>query len=57
MIVLHGSADVVCHPVHAEHAARIVPKAELRMIDDLGHVSIEDHIVPALADMLAPPSG
>jgi pimeloyl-ACP methyl ester carboxylesterase len=52
VIVLHGTADVICHPIHARHTAEIVPGAELRLVDDLGHFSIEDHIVPTVLDVL-----
>ena len=53
VIVLHGGADVIAHPVHARHTAAIVPGAELRIFDDLGHFSIQDHLVPAIVDVLA----
>ena len=48
VIVLHGAADVITTPVHAEHTATIVPGAELKVCDGLGHFSIEDEIVPTL---------
>ena len=54
VIVLHGGADVIAQPVHARHTAAIVPGAELRIFDDLGHFSIQDHLVPAIVDVLAP---
>lgn len=53
VIVLHCARDVICDPIHARHTAAIVPNAELRIIDDLGHLSIEDHIVPTITDILA----
>jgi pimeloyl-ACP methyl ester carboxylesterase len=53
VIVLHGGADVIADPVHARHTAAIVPGAELRIIDDLGHLSIQDQLVPAILDALA----
>jgi pimeloyl-ACP methyl ester carboxylesterase len=53
VIVLHGAADVIADPVHARHTAAIVPGAELRVVDDLGHFSIEDRLVPAILDVLA----
>lgn len=49
VIVLHGAADVITTVVHAHHTAAIVPEAELRIVDDLGHFSIENEIVPTLA--------
>lgn len=51
VIVLHGSADVIADPIHARHTASIVPDAELRMVPEAGHFSIEDHIVPALVHL------
>lgn len=51
MVVLHGSADVIVDPIHARHTASIVPNAELRIVADAGHFSIEDHIVPTLVDL------
>lgn len=51
VIVLHGEADVVTAPIHATHTASIIPDAELRILEGLGHFSIEDHIVPALLDL------
>jgi pimeloyl-ACP methyl ester carboxylesterase len=53
VIVLHGAADVIADPIHARHTAAIVPGAELRIVDDLGHFSIEDRLVPTIVDVLA----
>jgi pimeloyl-ACP methyl ester carboxylesterase len=53
VIVLHGSDDVIADPIHARHTASIVPGAELRLVDGLGHFSIEDEIVPVLLDLSA----
>lgn len=53
VIVLHGARDLICDPIHARHTAAIVPNAELRIVDDLGHLSIEDQIVPTIIDVLA----
>jgi pimeloyl-ACP methyl ester carboxylesterase len=47
--VLHGEADPVIPPAHARHTAAIVPGATLRLVPDLGHLSIMGEIVPALA--------
>jgi pimeloyl-ACP methyl ester carboxylesterase len=51
VIILHGAADVITRLVHAQHTASIVPGAELRVFDGLGHFSIEDEIVPALRSL------
>jgi pimeloyl-ACP methyl ester carboxylesterase len=53
VIVLHGAADVIADPIHARHTAAIVPGAELRIVEDLGHFSIEDQLVPTIVDLLA----
>ena len=52
VIVLHGAADVIAHPIHAQHTATIVPGAELRILDNCGHFSIQDHLVPTIVDLL-----
>ncbi len=54
VVVLHGSADVIADPIHARHSASIIPGAKLRMVDGLGHFSIEDEIVPALVELRSP---
>ena len=53
VIVLHGAADIIADPIHARHTAAIVPGAELHILDDLGHFSIEDQLIPAIIDVLA----
>jgi pimeloyl-ACP methyl ester carboxylesterase len=50
--VLHGRADTVVPIAHAYHTAEIVPGATLRVVDDLGHFSITEHVVPAALDLL-----
>ena len=41
VIVLHGTADVMVDPLNARRTAAIVPGARLRLIEGLGHFSIE----------------
>jgi pimeloyl-ACP methyl ester carboxylesterase len=53
VLVLHGARDIIADPMHARHTATIVPDAELRIVDELGHFSIQDQIVPAIVDVLA----
>jgi pimeloyl-ACP methyl ester carboxylesterase len=53
VIVLHGGADVVADPIHARHTAAIVPGAELRIFDALGHFSIQDQLVSTILDALS----
>jgi len=55
VIVLHGGADVIADPIHARHTAGIVPHAELRIVDGLGHFSIQDRLVGAVVDLLEHP--
>ncbi len=53
VVVLHGGNDVICDVIHARHTATLVPGAELRVHDELGHFSIEDELVPTLVDLRA----
>jgi pimeloyl-ACP methyl ester carboxylesterase len=53
VIVLHGAADVIADPVHARHTAAIVAHARLRLVDGLGHFSIQDQLVPTIVELLA----
>jgi pimeloyl-ACP methyl ester carboxylesterase len=53
VIVLHGAADVIADPVHARHTAAIVAHAQLRVLEDLGHFSIQDQLVPTIVELLA----
>lgn len=47
--VLHGSADNVVPVAQASHTADLVPGATLRVVDDLGHMSIAGEILTELA--------
>jgi pimeloyl-ACP methyl ester carboxylesterase len=51
--VLHGGSDLIAEPVNAHHTASIVPNAQLKILDDLGHFSIEAQIVPTVVELLA----
>jgi pimeloyl-ACP methyl ester carboxylesterase len=53
VIVLHGGADVIADPIHACGTADLVPGAELRIVDGLGHFSIEDELVAAVVDAVS----
>jgi pimeloyl-ACP methyl ester carboxylesterase len=53
VIVLHGGADVIVDVIHAQHTASIVPNAQLRVFDELGHFSIIPEVLPALVDLRA----
>jgi pimeloyl-ACP methyl ester carboxylesterase len=50
--VLHGGSDRMAAVINAHHTAEIVPGAELVVLDDLGHFSIERHIVPEIVRLL-----
>jgi pimeloyl-ACP methyl ester carboxylesterase len=52
VIVVHGRSDIIVDVIHAEHTAAIVPNAELRVFDELGHFSIETQVLPAIIDLL-----
>jgi pimeloyl-ACP methyl ester carboxylesterase len=52
VVVLHGSADPICRPIHARHTAELVPGAQLDLRDGLGHFSILDEIVPTVVALL-----
>ncbi len=51
VLVLHGASDVIARVIHARHTAGLVPGAELRVVDGLGHFSIQDELVPSLVDL------
>ena len=53
-VVLHGAADPLVPPVQAEYTANIVPGATLRVLPDLGHLSISTQVVPLLREMQSP---
>jgi pimeloyl-ACP methyl ester carboxylesterase len=53
--VLHGAADIIASPVHATHTASLLPQATLRLVDDLGHFSIQPELVPTLLALLPHP--
>jgi pimeloyl-ACP methyl ester carboxylesterase len=51
--VLHGSADGLMPVANARHTAAIVPGATLRIVDDLGHLSILPKVVDVTSELLA----
>jgi len=51
--IVHGADDIVVDVIHAQHTAAIVPNAELRVFDGLGHFSIVREVLPAIRDLLA----
>src|SRR4051812_8299614 len=52
--VLQGSADIIVDPIQARHTVDLVPRAELRLVEGLGHFSILPEVVPTLVAMLRP---
>lgn len=51
--VLHGSADGLMPVANARHTAAIVPGATLRIVEDLGHLSLATKVVEATSELLA----
>ena len=51
--VLHGDADTLAPVENAPHTATIVPGAELRIVEGLGHFSIVREVVPEITNLLA----
>jgi pimeloyl-ACP methyl ester carboxylesterase len=49
--VLHGAADTIVDPMRALHTAALIPHAQLRVVDDLGHLSASAEVIPVLVDM------
>jgi pimeloyl-ACP methyl ester carboxylesterase len=47
VIVVHGAADRLVPVVHARHTAVLVPRAQLRIYPDHGHISIVSEVVPS----------
>jgi hypothetical protein len=45
----------IVSPAHAHRTVSLVPGAELRIVDDLGHLGVAPEIIPALTSVL--PSG
>jgi pimeloyl-ACP methyl ester carboxylesterase len=50
--VLHGTHDKMVDIIHPQHTAAIVPGAELVLLDEHGHFSIEALVIPELARLL-----
>jgi len=53
-VVLHGAADPLVPVAHAHHTASLVPRAQVRVVEDLGHFSITREIVPTLRVLAVP---
>lgn len=51
--VLHGSSDALAPVANARHTAAIVPGATLRIVEDVGHLSLLPRIVGATSELLA----
>jgi pimeloyl-ACP methyl ester carboxylesterase len=52
--VLHGTHDKMVDIIHPQHTAAIVPGAELVLVDEHGHFSIEALVIPELVRLLQP---
>ena len=52
-LVLHGAQDQLLAGEHGQHTAQIIPGAEFKVYENMGH-NLPDDVVPFLvADMLA----
>jgi pimeloyl-ACP methyl ester carboxylesterase len=51
--VIHGDSDSFVPVAHARHTASIVPGAELRIFEPLGHFSICQEVVGTVSELLA----
>jgi pimeloyl-ACP methyl ester carboxylesterase len=52
VVVLHGRLDPLVAVAHAEHTAAIVPTARLSLLEEHGHFSILDLVVPEIVAMV-----
>jgi pimeloyl-ACP methyl ester carboxylesterase len=55
VLVVQGADDRVIPPSHGEALARALPRAELRLLEGEGHVSVLHHLPAALDWLLAQP--
>jgi pimeloyl-ACP methyl ester carboxylesterase len=51
--VLHGSSDGLAPVGNAHHTAAIVPGATLRIVENIGHLSILTEVVETTRELLA----
>ncbi len=51
-IVVHGADDRLVPISHSEHTASLIPGAELRLLDDMGHLSLTDELPSLAAEVL-----
>ena len=56
VMVLHGAVDTIVPVAQAVHTASIVPGAQLKVVPELGHLSIITEVVPALTELVPGPS-
>ena len=54
VIVVHGADDHLVPLAHSGHTAELVPGAELRVIDECGHLSLVDRFPTLAAEIVAP---
>lgn len=50
-IVAHGADDHLVPRTHSEHTASLIPNAELRVLDGVGHLSLTDHLSVLAAEI------
>ena len=51
-IVVHGADDQLVPIAHSEHTASLIPGAELRVLDDVGHLSLSDELPSLAAELM-----
>ena len=57
VIIVHGESDTIVPVVAAHHTASLIPHAELRLFQPLGHFSVGPEVFNALGDLMARPHG
>ena len=53
-IVAHGADDHLVPRTHSEHTASLIPNAELRVLDGVGHLSLGDRLPTLAAEITQP---
>ena len=51
VIIVHGESDTIVPVVAAHHTASLIPQAELRLFQALGHFSVGEPAIAALVEL------
>ena len=51
VIIVHGESDTIVPVIAARHTASLVPHGELRLFPPLGHFSVGEPVIAALAEL------